>query len=426
MSRILIIAHYFPPMNSTGARRPEALAQYLSKIGDDVVVLTTDKQSSSTGTLSQLPYRVIESSLFFLRERSWVSNNYTDRDSPRPYYRFLKKIKQRYVNRYFGQLADPRITFLISIIFKIAAFRLSGGRFFKSLKYIEFSDYIISTSPPWICHSVGVVLSKMFRIPLILDYRDQFSGNHMFSGTFSAIERKIDSFLCRNAWSILVVSEPMMGYYRSLTDVKVLTIMNGFGAGFDSLPDIVQLGPALGSRILLVRYFGTITADRLMTPLWSALLRRGLSSRFKFEFYGDSGLLKEYFSANAHLKQLNVQFFPAVIHAKVFALMRESDALLFTETSEKQYASQRGVLTTKLFEYLAAGKPIIGIVERDTESGRLIERSGLSVLLSNSSEEIESELYKIAQLGVESKIDSGFIGTFSREAQFSKILSLLA
>jgi hypothetical protein len=104
--------------------------------------------------------------------------------------------------------------------------------------------------------------------------------------------------------------------------------------------------------------------------------------------------------------------------------MSEADMLLFTETSDFSHASQRGVLTTKLFEYMASLKPIISIIDSSTIAGQIIEKSGLSFLLSNSKDEIEnglSDLNKLKNL----KPNLHYISSFSRKSQFTQLKNLL-
>ena len=102
--------------------------------------------------------------------------------------------------------------------------------------------------------------------------------------------------------------------------------------------------------------------------------------------------------------------------------MYESDALLFTETSEKNYASQRGVLTTKLFEYLAVGKPIIGIIDEDTAAGLLLLRSGLGLVISTDHKEIQNVLASPSSSWANKLTPNvRYIDEFSRSSQF-KIL----
>ena len=45
--KVTIIAHYFAPINSTGAHRPESLARYLVGKKFDVSILSTKKMTNS-------------------------------------------------------------------------------------------------------------------------------------------------------------------------------------------------------------------------------------------------------------------------------------------------------------------------------------------------------------------------------------------
>ena len=53
--KILIITHYFPPLNSIASLRPYSWAKYWTKVGHDVTVLTTKKFPSDNLTM-EMPY----------------------------------------------------------------------------------------------------------------------------------------------------------------------------------------------------------------------------------------------------------------------------------------------------------------------------------------------------------------------------------
>ena len=50
--KIVFITHYFPPLNSSGARRLNAFAKYLNISGDEITVITT-KKSTRDGLLTE-------------------------------------------------------------------------------------------------------------------------------------------------------------------------------------------------------------------------------------------------------------------------------------------------------------------------------------------------------------------------------------
>lgn len=43
---VVFIVHYFPPVNSSGAKRVEAISKYLASDGNSVTVITTKKTAS--------------------------------------------------------------------------------------------------------------------------------------------------------------------------------------------------------------------------------------------------------------------------------------------------------------------------------------------------------------------------------------------
>jgi hypothetical protein len=158
-----------------------------------------------------------------------------------------------------------------------------------------------------------------------------------------------------------------------------------------------------------------------MEPLWSALVGSSLSKLYRFEFYGDSSLLQNYLSKNGISQILDVQFFKSLPHKEALNLMCSSDALLFTETSEAKHASQRGVLTTKLFEYLASCRPLIAIIDNKTIAGELISQSGLAITLSIDEITIGKDLGRFPSLH-SIHPDAKFISQYSRDNQFSILL----
>jgi glycosyltransferase involved in cell wall biosynthesis len=420
--KILIVAHYFSPMNSTGARRPEALASFLARKGIPVIVLTTKKKIRAQKSHFVQNVKVIECALLSTLVYESISENNFMPESRGVIYSFLKKFKQKVVNRYFGQIFDPRLPFVFYVALKIALNRISSGKLFKWVNNFADADILVSTSPPWTTHLLGLFIARILHIPFVVDYRDQFSSNHMFSQKLGWIETNLDKLFCNQSSLVSVVSNPMKEYYESLSCSKVVTVMNGYDERhFDCINSDVYLNRTLGDDKITVRYFGTITADRLMEPLWSALVGSSLSTLYRFEFYGDSSLLQNYLSKNSISQILDVQFFKSLPHKEAINLMRSSDALLFTETSEAKHASQRGVLTTKLFEYLASCRPLIAIIDNKTIAGELISQSGLAITLSIDEITIGKDLGRFPGLHLIHP-DAKFISQYSRENQFSILL----
>lgn len=420
MKKILIVAHYFPPMNSTGARRPEALARFLRGLGHEVTILTTQKSRQiPKASVGNEPISVIETNLFGTRTVSNIPLQEEAKVSHTLQTSSLMRFKQRYLNNTIGQMLDTRIPLLFAVWIKVLLNRLSGGRLHRWLNSIKGFDVVITTAPPWTCHYLGYLLAKPFGLKWFVDYRDQFSGNHLFSQKFAIVERYLDRLFCEKSDLVMTVSPPMQQYYEDFGSTEVLAVMNGYEvAHFADLP-VDPLRPLPTTGPISIRYFGKITSDRLMPAFWKAISESSNALRIQVEIYGEAELLANYL--RSHHPQLldQVKLLDPVPHRKALQLMCAADALLFTETSEAQHASQRGVLTTKLFEYMAAKRPIVGVIDENTLAGELIIKSGLGVVVSDQASRLQQWL---DQLLIATKPDEAYIKQYSRDSQFEKII----
>lgn len=424
MKKILIVAHYFPPMNSTGSRRPEALARFLKGLGHDVTIFTTQKAKlPPQATVEANPIPVIETNLFGTRTVSNIPVQEESKVAHTLHTSALMRFKQRYLNNTVGQMLDTRIPLLVATWVKILLNRLSGSRLHRWLNPLKSFDVVISTAPPWTCHYLAYLLVKSYKLRWFVDYRDQFSGNHLFSQKFAGVERYLDRLFCEKADLVMTVSPPMQQYYQDFTDPKkVLAVMNGYEkVHFADLP--VNMGYVVSaSEVVHIRYFGKITADRIMPAFWQALSKSSNAHRIRVEIYGEALLLDSFLKTNYPELFHQVKLLRSVPHRTALELMSTSNALLFSETSEAQHASQRGVLTTKLFEYMACKRPIVGVIAPEALAGEIILKSGLGVVVSDKVDEL---LGWMNSLNLEVNPDSPFIQTFSRDAQFEKTVQYL-
>lgn len=425
MKKILIVAHYFPPMNSTGSRRPEALARFLKGLGHEVTIFTTQKaKSPPLAANSSNPIPVIETNLFDTRMVSNIPVQEEAKVAHTLQTSALMRFKQRHLNNTIGQMLDTRIPLLVITWAKIVLNRLSGGRLHAWLNPLKGFDVVISTAPPWTCHYLAYLLVRAYKLKWLVDYRDQFSGNHLFSQKFAGAERYLDSLFCENAALILTVSPPMQQYYQDFTDPeKVLAVMNGYEeAHFAGLPVQPNQTSDTESDRINIRYFGKITADRIMPAFWEALSNSVNLHRIQVEIYGEAILLENFLKVNYPALAERIKLLNPVPHRTALELMSTSDALLFGETSETQHASQRGVLTTKLFEYMACKRPIVGVIAPETLAGEIIIKSGLGVVVSDQTSQLLAWMNTLNKQVIP---NDSFIGTFSRDAQFEQIVRYL-
>jgi len=200
--------------------------------------------------------------------------------------------------------------------------------------------------------------------------------------------------LARADW-VVTVTERVAELYRSLVPEsereKVLLYRNGI--------DRVELAPAPkpdGPYRLL--YLGTIYRNRDPAPLLRALAQlrdegqlpaRGV----RLEFVG-SVALRYKDALPALIKRLNlsdtVALLPSVPNADVPALMARSHMLLLLATDQPLQ------VPNKLYDYLGASTPILGVVDAAGETRELLERvGGHHIVTSNEIEPLRTALSRI-------------------------------
>lgn len=366
--KIVFIVHYFPPINSAGAKRIEAISKYLAAADHTVTVITTKKTSADGKFTETFPrgVNVIELNNFGRCSRS-IEASVSPTPTPvlKPSWQGrLKKLVQKYL----GQVPDPRLLFAFSFLSPMLDKRASQA--------LSSADVVVGSSPPWPLLLAAIFCKKRFNIPCILDYRDQFSECHgMPGGPFAKwLERRIDQWLVSRADHVVTISEPMASYYRAM-QAEVSVIMNGYDHQVFEMARSKAVEQPIGQ--VKIRYMGFVYPGRIPHNFMKALvrLREENFSRFEslsVEYYGGSDLVRE--AINSHYPSIlpAFHFHSSVPYLDSLRLTVESDYLLFAETSSKASLSAQGILTTKLFEYIGSGRPVLADISVDTLAGSLL------------------------------------------------------
>ncbi|MEH2561403.1 glycosyltransferase [Bradyrhizobium sp. AZCC 2289] len=413
--KFAFFVHYFPPLNSTGSRRVESFAKYLSRSGHEIVVVSTGK-STRDGPLTEAvpPYiRLYEINSFGRVAKSSGETDRADtqRASSKKRIHWTRRVKQKLM-RLFGQVLDPRIGFPFGI--------RSRNLDTRVVTELASADIFVSSFPPWPAHLAALFAQRRFGKPWIADYRDQFSGNHIMNGGWLSdrLELWIDRALLRRATAVTVISGPMKAYYDDMHPC-VECIENGYdGEIFDSAHASLVSSRKSGTTVL--RYLGTITRDRIPVSLLAALERLAAVAPqgeppFRVEFLGDTRLLEDYVRLrHPNLLKGWLAFIPAIPYAKSIEAMLSADALFFIETSDLSNLSARGVLTTKLFEYLASGRQIIAEIDNATLTASYIRQASPIHVVSRDVDTLAAALRKLCPDTIKIE-DNPFVASLSRE-----------
>jgi hypothetical protein len=382
--KVVFVCHYFPPQDNVGIRRVTFWANFFSQNGYEVTVITTKKRNSEL-LFNEVDKRVNVIEFSFCDTSLVCKSNELNisRDSSANVLKRGSKVgplvyfKRKFINPIFGQIADYRL-------FNVLGFMIQYhlGLNSQLLKqYVCSSSTIISTAPPWPVHLLGGFLKKKFCAKHIVDYRDPFSNNHMFSSFFTKLENLIDKIICRRADFVVTVSPSWVDLYSNKTN-KVKLIRNGFDISmFEDKHDIL---PEFKQNLEL-NYFGTIEhPERFPSKLISYLEKSQLN--ITINFYGRCPLIYEYISKNTNLKS-KIKLMGHKPYNETIAIMKNSDFNLVCESIGKINLSEKGLIPTKIYEYIACKRPIVAILDPDSDAVKLLSQTGL---LAHKIEEINN------------------------------------
>jgi glycosyltransferase involved in cell wall biosynthesis len=241
-------------------------------------------------------------------------------------------------------------------------------------------DVVISTHGPYACHVVAWFLRRRGGAKRwVADFRDLWSDNHIFPGLppFSWMEPFFERMLLRRADALTTVSEGLATRLGARHERAVSVIRNGIDLG-----DLCALDPRPAwpdDGLFRLVYTGTLYASgQDPSPLLHAI-RNMLDagepcvSRLRLVFAGKfQADLGERLAGTglAHITER-----PGFVsRAESLRMQRDAGALLFLPFISPV---QDGILTGKLFEYLASGTEIVSVGRaRDPSTAGLIEESG--------------------------------------------------
>jgi colanic acid biosynthesis glycosyl transferase WcaI len=276
----------------------------------------------------------------------------------------------------------------------------------RSLSYLSFAasagllgpvlagrpDVVVATSPQFLTGMAGLELAFLKRVPFVFEVRDLWPQSVVEVGAMAADHPAVkamevaERLLYARADRIVVVSEPFVDELaaRGVDPSKTFVVTNGVDLDrFRPMPRENDIRSELGlTGKFVAMYVGTHgMAHGLATLLEAAELMRG-DDRFRFVFVGE-GADKEALVERARRRALgNVVFVGQQPHERIPEFVSAADAMLVPLRAKALF---RTVLPSKIFECLAAARPVVLGVEG--EARRLVEASGGGVCVPPESAE---------------------------------------
>jgi glycosyltransferase involved in cell wall biosynthesis len=372
--RILIISYYFPPLNTIASHRPYSWARTWSTLGHEVHVLTTAKHTFH-GALD-LDYDLsglrIHTAPFLgkVTSATGVADS-SDRaaTTARRWERF--KYLTRRLRLSCGMFADIASLGYFSLL-------KTGLTVLRSKEF----DFIVSTSPPEVSHFVAHELSVRTGVPWVADYRDLWfpeMGVHhsRWAATLTGLASRR---MLKQATVISTVSQGLAARLKAFTGREIHVCYNGYFTDADSQGD----RPWTDDKIHIA-YTGRIYPHKRDPSMFFKALGQALASktdlvdRLVVDIYSnDEPWLNRLISHSPAASCVRVH--ALVPHKTSLAIQQHAAYLLFIDWMDKR---ADGILTGKLFEYLASGRPILCVGNREnSEAAEMIRKTRAGVVLT--------------------------------------------
>jgi glycosyltransferase involved in cell wall biosynthesis len=381
MKKVLIITYYWPPTGGAGVQRWLKFSKYFRQFGWEPVIYTPSNPDFPINDDSLL--KDVPKDLTVLK---------TQITEPYDIYRkIMRKKKTETVNQ--GFLSEGKEnTFLQSAMIWIRGnFFIPDARVFwikPSITYL--SDYlkdnhidaIISTGPPHSMHLIALGLKQKYHIPWIADFRDPWTQIDFYSQlklSFFADKKhkKLEHQVLTQADKVVTISPSCGIDLEKLGGRRVDVITNGFYTD-----DVMFKSDLKLLEGFLFHHIGALNKDRNPYTLWKVLgdLCKE-NSDFKkdliIKFTGKTDAIAfDSLKQNGILD--NSQKTDYLPHNEVVKLMVQSPVLLLALNNTPNNA---GVLSGKLFEYLAAKRPVFGIGLPDADAASILKDTGAGCMV---------------------------------------------
>ena len=377
MRRVLIITYYWPPSGGSGVQRWLKMSKYLPENGWQPVVYTAEDAEYPVEDPSLQNDVAPEAEVI----RRPIVEPYTF------YKRFLgirksEKVKAGFINE--GKKKSgwkEKLSVWLRGNFFIPDARcwwISPSVKFLS-KYLKEHpvDAIISTGPPHSMHLIAKTLHKKLNIPWVADFRDPWTDIDFYHDLrlTKCADRKhhrLEKQVLTEASKVVTVGWDCAKGLENHGAENVHVITNGF----DDVPENGITEQSQPDDVFTMSHVGIIGANRNPEKFWEAAGEIDIPD-FKIRLIGqtDNSVIESIKKNNI---EKFVEIIPYIPHNQVVEEQLKSHVLLLFVNNTP---NAKGVLTGKLFEYLASGRPVLAVGPEDGDSAKIISETDSGIVV---------------------------------------------
>ncbi|WP_107040045.1 glycosyltransferase family protein [Brumimicrobium mesophilum] len=371
---VLIISYAYPPNNVAGAQRPYALAKHLDKKKYNVKVVTCDNPDLSIGENKKFDPTL--DGVEIIKIRSKIGNSASqlrpEIDSVNNKTSLLSKLKsiifktgQRLIFPDKGMFWTPNVKTYLK----------------QNQKLIRDTDIVFSTSPGVTSHQIAQLINRKNKsIQWIADFRD-FNYVENWSdkrGIKAQLHKRMETSFLKEAAAITFVTKTMQNAYQDFYPQyrdKMNCVYNGFenkefkgSANFsvqESKLSFFYAGSFYNgqrSPFTLMQLIDKAIEDNLITE-------DEVEIRIAGNIEADMKLEMKNFKSYSCL-----EFLGTIPRIEVLEQMNNSSFLWLIVANLKSHYQ---TVPIKLFEYIAARRPIINFAPSQSESSQIIKKNNL-------------------------------------------------
>ncbi|MBF4469030.1 MAG: glycosyl transferase GT4 family protein [Methanobrevibacter arboriphilus] len=439
MKKVLLIAFYFNQTNAIASKRLRGIAKYLPQFGWEPIVIVPKSninygnsfensfESSLKNSFKNSNFKVIETDYEYMTDRwfnKFKNKKNTKNDTKLKSKNEIEEVNENNINdqnkiisknnpeetsKLASKTTSKAISKVISIAGEIFAYPDGMKYWYEpaikvSKEAIEVNNIeaIISSSWPVTSHIIAKDLKKKYNLKWIADLRDLWNLNPYVKHTFirNYFEKKLEIETFEYADVLTTTTELASKKLKELhPQKKICTVMSGY-----DIEDITNNNTPKNQEKLNFTYAGSLYGGKrdpkLLFKGISELIRENKINPLllSLDFYGDNFGLKE--TAEEYGIEDLVNIHGTISHEEVLKKQKESQALLLLSWNNKK---EEMFLPGKIYEYLAAKRPILSIGYKKGSLKDLIEKTEIGYHVSTL-EETKNIITKFYDNFNESKI----------------------
>ena len=423
MKRVLIITYYWPPSGGAGVQRWLKFVKYLRNFKWEPIVFTVEN-----GEFPVLDFDLIKEvpdGVEVLKVPAW--------EPYKMYKLFSGKNKSGGINS--GFLSEKKGSNFIESISKWIRGNLfipdarkfwikPANQFLNRYLQNHPVDVIISSGPPHSTHLIALSLKKKFQIPWLSDFRDPWTNIDFYKDlkltkTADQKHKKLENDVLVQSDIVLTIGRQLSKELKILGAKRVEIIENGF----DPQDFLEDKNYELDEKFSIA-HIGSFTPSRNHMVLWKALSqlvneKEEFKSKLEIKLIGkvDYSVLQSIkdFGLDTYLKKIDY-----VSHNEVIKHQKSSKLLLLMVNNTP---NAKGIVTGKVFEYMASKRPILAIGPKDGDLGEILTKTNSGLVCDYENvENLSSTIWSIFNDDIKFKNN---ISTYSRIELTEKLANLL-